>query len=93
MNWGTPREQERRRRIMVAVAAYAYEFLDESIMPDSKFDKLCREIDLELTTRNPKMDKWFTEHFDPSTGLWVHKHPDKNGLDRIAKFILSRRNR
>lgn len=73
---------------MVAVAAYAYEIMNQSIMSDEKYDKLCLKIDVQRSTGNNKMDKWFRKHFSPHTGMWVHKHPDQLGLKRIAKFIL-----
>lgn len=88
MTWGNPQEKERRRRIMVAVAAYAYEILDDPIMPDAEFDELCRSIKLERKTGNPKMDTWFTNNFQPHTGMWVRQHPNKDALLRIATFIL-----
>lgn len=76
---------------MVAVAAYAYEFLNTPIMTDAQFDRMCLRIKTERSTGNRKLDKWFIQNFDPSTGMWVHKHPDKAGLERIAKLIINDR--
>jgi hypothetical protein len=82
-SWGSPIEIERRRRIRVSVAAYAYEILSESIMPDADFDKLCLEINPQINTGNKVLDKFFKEEFDPSTGQWVHTHPEKEKLQII----------
>lgn len=89
--WGNPQELEIKRRIRVTVAAYAYEFEGDPIMSDAEFDKLALEIDLSVDTGNETMDKWFRENFEPCTGSWVHKHPDKQGLRRV--MLLMRKNK
>ncbi len=78
-SWGTPVERERRRRIQVAVWAYAYEVHDESLVPDAVYDRVCREVDVSVDTGRPDLDAWFRSEFDPSTGFWVHSHPDRDG--------------
>lgn len=83
MSWGNPTEIETKKRIKVALAAFAYEFLDDPIMPDGMFDELAYSIDLSVPTTNKKMDAWFVENFMPDTGQWVHKHPDKPRLAYI----------
>ena len=83
--WGSTVEQEVRRRIKVSVAAYAYEFCDDSIMSDAEFDKLCLEINTNLDTNNKKLNKYFREHFDKNTGQWIRKHPE---LDKIANLYV-----
>lgn len=83
--WGSEVEKQIRLRIRLSVAAYAYEKCDESIMPDSEFDKKCLEIDPLIETGNKKLDNFFKEEFDPSTGQWIHKHPELNGIVRIYK--------
>lgn len=80
----TPVERERRNRIRLAVAAYAYEVLNETIMPDAEFDALAMKIEPSMSTGHPVLDRFFMEHFDPFTGLWVRKHPDQAGLHRIC---------
>ena len=72
-------EREVRRRIQVALWAYAYEVHDVSLVPDAVYDKVCREVDLSVDTPRPDLDAWFRTSFDPSTGSWVHTHPDKDG--------------
>jgi hypothetical protein len=79
--WGSNIEKEVRRRIKLSVAAYSYEMLDESIMSDAEFDKMCLEVDLKVDTGNKKMDSYFKKNFDSSTGQWIRKHPE---LDKIA---------
>lgn len=84
-------ERERHRRILLSVWAYAYEFLHESLVSDGDFDAQCRRVDLSVDTGNPEMDAWFRENFDPSTGMWVHNHPNKRRLEQIAKNLIGER--
>ena len=81
--WGSPVEKERRLRIKLSVAAYAYEYKNESIMSDAEFDKLCLQINKTVDTGHKVCDNYFKQHFDPSTGQWIRKHPE---LDKIAKL-------
>ena len=80
--WGSPAERETKRRVRVAVAAYAYEVEAAPIMSDAEFDELAAAIDLTIDTTRPAMDKWFRENFEPHTGQWVLRHPDIDGLRR-----------
>lgn len=78
-------------RIQVAMAAYSYEIDNNPIMPDWTFDKLAREIDVNVDTSyegrdNSEIDKWFKYNFDPSTGMWIHKHPDLEGIRGCLAF-------
>ena len=92
----TPLEIERRRRIQVAVWAYAYELEDDSIVSDAVFDETCRQIDVSMDTDRPDLDLWFTMNFNPSTGMWVHNHPDLPKLReiylRLRRDIVTRKN-
>ena len=92
--WGSPVEIERRNRILLAFAAYAYEFDSNSIMSDAEFDELCRKIDPTVSTvgkyhtpeeirRCTKLDKFWREEFSPSTGQWIQKHPE---LARVSQI-------
>ena len=83
--WGSEIEKQVRLRIRLSVAAYAYEMCDESIMPDADFDAQCLLIDPSIETGNKKMDKFFKEKFNPSTGQWIHKHPELTGIIHIYK--------
>jgi len=80
MNWGTPKEIETRRRIKLCVWAYAYERQFHSIVSDSAFDHECLQVDLSIKTDRPDLDAWFLKNFDPSTGAWVHAHPELNKI-------------
>jgi hypothetical protein len=84
-SWGSPVERERHRRIKLSVAAYAYEVHSTSIMSDAAFDKLALEINVAISTENAIIDKFFQDEFNPYTGQWIHKHPNKDGLEKIYK--------
>jgi len=75
--------EEIRRRIKVSVWAYAYEFLDKSLVSDEKFDEECYRINPDLVTGNELLDTWFKTEFAPYTGSWIRNHPE---LDKIAEL-------
>jgi hypothetical protein len=75
--------KERGLRIRLSVAAYAYEYENDSIMSDAEFDDLCMQVNLEQGTGYRKLDNYFRKEFIPDTGLWIRKHPDKRGLSTI----------
>jgi len=74
------KSEQTRLRIRLAVAAYAYEYKSDSIMSDAEFDRLSYLVDTNIATGNRKLDNFFKKHFEPATGMWVRKHPDKKGL-------------
>ncbi len=74
---------ERRRRIRLSVAAWAYENDKKPTMTDLQFDNLALAIRPDLSTGHPKLDRFFRTKFDCNTGMWVHKHPDQEGLENI----------
>lgn len=78
---------ETRRRIRVAVAAWAYEMHNDSIMSDAEFDALALEIDTNRSTANSEMDEWFALEFSPHTGVWVRSHPNKIGLELVYRML------
>ncbi|WP_422048075.1 DNA ligase LigA-related protein [Shimia sp.] len=91
MTWGSPVEIETRNRIRLSVAAHSYEMHSRSFLSDAEYDALSREIDLSISTTNPKLDNFFREHFHPDTGMWIHKHPDRAGLEKLyQKFYKDR---
>jgi hypothetical protein len=80
-------EQERKNRIKLSLAAYAYEFDNNSIMTDSDFDELSKCIDVTMPTtetyhtkeqllRYTALDAFFIKEFQADTGQWIHKHPE-----------------
>ena len=95
-NWGInelglPHIQElvRHDRIKIAVAAWAYEHHYKPIMSDAEYDSLSAKVDRQrnVATGNHRLDRFFQRHFDASTGLWIHKHPDPQGIENIyARF-------
>lgn len=87
--WGAPAEIERRRRIRVAVWAYAYEVFDVSLVSDHRFDTECKLIDTSVLTGKPRLDQWFAKEFAAHTGQWAHKHPDLKHLDALTRTIIA----
>jgi hypothetical protein len=75
--------EQTRLRIKLSVAAYAYEYRNNSIMSDAEFDEMSYLVDTSIATGNRKLDNFFKKHFEPATGMWVRKHPDKKGLVNI----------
>lgn len=84
--WGTPVEIERRNRIFLCIAAYGYEFQSVSLVSDEAFDAAAQAIDTSIDTGNPIMDEFFRTEFSPSTGMWIRKHPDLQGI--ASKFQM-----
>lgn len=80
-------DHQTRLRIRVAVAAYAYEMMDDPIMSDATYDTLARQIDPRKPTCNLLMDRFFRAHFSPHTGSWVRQHPDLAGLHRVYLLV------
>jgi hypothetical protein len=86
--WGTPKEIETRRRILVSIWAYAYEIASppRSLVSDFTFDHACRSVaaNLAIDTNRADLDHWFRNAFCPTTGLWIHAHPE---LDKIKQLF------
>lgn len=80
--WGNKHEIERRNRIKLSIAAYAYEILNEPIISDDEFDQLAEQIRPKMSTGHGRIDAFFRNHFDPFTGIWIHSHPDLEGVKR-----------
>jgi hypothetical protein len=74
---------ERRNRILIAVYAYAYEFDNTSLVTDSEFDELSKQINIKQSTKDTILDKFFNKHFQPCTGMWIHKHPELEKIKDI----------
>lgn len=82
--WGTPIERERKRRIDLSVATYAYEIRDRPILSDAAWDEMAQGVDKFLTTGHPLLDEFFLVEFSPMTGLWIHRHPE---LDKVRHLF------
>lgn len=80
-------EKEIQNRELVAIWAYAYEILNESIVPDSVFDQTCLTIDTALETGDLELDLWFRNNFDPCTGQWIWKHPHLEQIKNKAEAL------
>lgn len=74
---------QRWLRIKLSLAAYAYEFENQSIMSDTEFDMLSLYVDVTIFTCNELLDVFFLTEFQPCTGMWIHKHPE---LDKLTKL-------
>ena len=71
------------RRIKLSVYAYAYEFMNDSLIDDAEFDRLSQEIDLTINTGNEEMDSFFAREFIADSGMWIRKHPN---LKRVKEL-------
>jgi len=76
---------ERRNRIRLTIAAYAYEAgglpdVDILLMTDAEFDALALAILPQQATGHPVLDEFFRTKFDPCTGSWIWDHPE---LDKV----------
>ena len=87
-SWGSPVELERKRRINLAIWAYAYEVLHTSIVDDATFDEECLKVDLSVSTGNKKLDNWFRENFTPDTGMWIYSHPELAKVVALTRWII-----
>lgn len=74
--WGITPEVERRNRIRLSVAAFAYECMGDSIMSDVEYDRLAYSIRPQLMTGRFNLDAFFLSRFSPDTGMWIHDHPE-----------------
>ena len=83
-------EYQKRIRIRLSLAAYAYEKKNYSFMNDAEFDALAKEVNTSIKTGNSVMDKFFKEQFSPDTGMWINSHPE---LDKIKELYNSLKKR
>lgn len=84
----TPEQDfQKRLRCRLAVWAWAYEGLNESLVDDHMFDKECLRVDLDVDTDSPEWDLWWRENFSPETGAWINKHPDKKRLTELVSIF------
>lgn len=86
--WGSKVEVERRNRIRLTLAAYAYEFDDNPIMSDAEYDELSKQIDTSIKTGAKQHDEFFRKHFDPNTGMWIRQHPFLRAVERTYSWNL-----
>lgn len=77
--------REIKRRINIAVWAYAYEVEHDSIVDDHTFDAECRKVDPSISTNRPDLDVFFRTIFHPDTGMWIHHHPELNKVEELYR--------
>lgn len=82
--------KQKKLRIRVAIFAYAYEVLMESLIDDITYDDLAARIDTSIGTDRPDLDQWFKENYSEYTGSWVHKHPELSRIKEIAEGMVKR---
>lgn len=70
---------------MVSIWAYAYEFKNRSLVSDAVFDAECSKVNSNIKTG--RLDEFFTNVFQPHTGMWIHKHPELNGVEMLYRRI------
>lgn len=83
LNSRTPVEREVRRRIKLAVWAYAYEVAGDALVSDEEFDRECMMVNVDINTGKPELDKWWRENFQAHTSQWIHKHPDLPAVQEL----------
>jgi hypothetical protein len=79
--------QEIRNRVRLTVAAYAYEFRNDSLMTDHEFDALALKIDPTISTGNKKLDEFFRTEFAAFSGVWVRNHPDLGSVRKMYESL------
>lgn len=78
-------EIERRNRIRLLIAAYAYEYLAESWITDYEFDELAKKINTQIETGHKVCDEFFKTEFHPATGSWIYDFP-KEELEKLKSL-------
>lgn len=83
--WGRPSEVERRIRIRLCIAAYAYEIAAAPLMDDAAFDALAQRSD--VTVQTGQWDDWWRQCYTLYSGAWIHTHPDLTGVARLYNRV------
>lgn len=89
---------ERRNRIRLSLAAYAYEIENETIMSDAEFDALALSINPKMSTvetncshkdrrRIEILDQFWERQFQPDTGMWIHRHPELGLIEAKYHYL------
>ena len=80
-------DEEKRLRIRLSLFAYAYEYQSNSLISDEEYDILSKKVDLEVKTGYRKMDNFFKKHFNPDSGMWIRKHPERHKLHWLYERV------
>lgn len=82
-------DEVKRRRIQVAIWAYAYDALSIGIVPDSVYDETARQVMKEryIKTGHQVLDDFFNqEEFSCISGSWVYAHPEFDKVVAVATW-------
>lgn len=79
--------KERRNRIRLCVAAYAYENDLKPTMNDGEYDLLSAKINPAVKTGNALLDVFFAKEFSPYTSMWIHLHPELDKLKELHQRL------
>jgi hypothetical protein len=78
-------EIDRKRRMDVALWAYAYEYENVSLVTDFEYDREAALIRPEMDTGHAVLDEFFRTEFAPHTGMWVRSHPERHKLAALYR--------
>lgn len=78
---------EKGLRVKISLWAYAYA-IGKPIVPDEKYDRRCREINLEVTTGNENFDTFFKINFHTNSYRWIYQHPDLSGIEGLYRKVM-----
>ena len=81
--------EEKRKRIRLALYAYAYEVHNNSLVSDSTYDLLSRSVNLDVSTDRPDLDLWFKNNYSKDTGMWIYNHPELHKIKSLYKRITN----
>ena len=68
--------QQIRIRIILSVAAYAYEYENNPVMSDQEYDALSYKVDTSIKPGRKDLDAFLLRNFEPATGMWIRLHPE-----------------
>jgi len=77
---------ERRNRIRISIAAYAYEFKGRSIMTQFDYDELSDRIHPEANIGD-ETDEFFRDQYLPYETNWIHWHPKLEQIEQLYKSL------
>ena len=82
--------KEIRNRILISVYAYAYELCNDSLVSDYEYDRLAQEINIDVSTCNGRLDKFFKDSYVSYSGGWIRKHPEIEKIIEIYNKYFKR---
>lgn len=77
-------------RIKVALAAYAYEILNTSVISDSQYDHYSSLINIAQSTDNKELDLWFKNNYTKESGMWIHRYLNKERLHNMKPILKAK---